>query len=111
MPLNVDSQIDEFYVSRIEASRKAKTKKFIRKRSSPLKDIKAFKGFNYYEIDTNFVFQAEILPHSTSSKMEFETSSGVKRTYVDYGKLIFSYQEEEYSLTIYQAVDRKTKKQ
>lgn len=108
IPISDDSITDEFYVSRIEAGRKAKDKKFKRKRSTPLKDFKQFKGLKYYEVDTDFVFKAKVEINEEPTVIEFSTSSGKARNYLSYARLSFSFGEEEYNLTLFQGIDRLT---
>jgi len=110
MPLSTDSIVDEFYSSRIEASRKAKDKKFKRKRSTPLKNYRQFTGLKYFEIDTQFVFIAHVEMNKNPELIEFDTSSGRARNYLSYAQLSFRYQEESHQLTLFQGLDRNTQK-
>lgn len=103
-----DSLTDEFYMNRIEASRKAKDKKFRKKRSTPLKDFKQFKGLKYYEVDTEFVIKAKVELNKKPELIEFNTSSGKARNYLAYARLSFIYKSEPFTLTLFQGLDRDT---
>jgi len=102
------SLIDEFYVNRIEASRKAKDKKFSRKRSTPLKNYKDFEGLNYFPVDTNLVILSEVNLLESSDKVNFKTSSGRDRLYLKHAELSFRIADENFALTVYKALNQDT---
>lgn len=74
---------------------------------SPLeeKDRKVFKGLDFFEIDPDYIVQAEFVRTPSESPFAMKTSSDKIKIYVKYGELYFNLKGEDLRLNLYQSQD------
>ena len=72
---------------------------------SPLdaKDLKEFKGLHFYEIDPDYIVQAEFVRTPSESPFAMKTSTEVMKVYVKYGELYFNLKGKDFKLNLYQS--------
>ncbi|MFY0630706.1 MAG: DUF1684 domain-containing protein [Flavobacteriaceae bacterium] len=72
---------------------------------SPLKkkDLKNFKGLDFFPIDSAFIVTAKLTRTPDSPIFEMATTTSRKPLYREYGLLTFTLQGKEHTLTIYQS--------
>ena len=94
-----DTSLNEFQ-KQLDASFKDAT-------TTPLiySDLKRFKGLDFFQIDSNYVVNAEIFPIKNAKKIKLSTSTGSKLNVIKYAELIFIINTLEYKLFAYQYVD------
>jgi uncharacterized protein len=75
--------------------------------SSPLsaKAKKTFKGIHFYSFDEKYVLNARFIRTPNERSFQMSTSSGMRKTYVKYAEVIFTLDEKEYKLNVYQSQD------
>ena len=88
------------YQQKLNASFKDATK-------SPLKrkDLKNFKGLDFFPIDSSFIVSAKFAKIENAPTFEMATTTNRKPLYKKYGLLTFTLQGKEHNLTIYQSQD------
>ena len=69
------------------------------------KDLKSFKGLDFFQIDSNYVVKAKIIPVSDTKKIKLSTSTGSEITVIKYAELIFMISMKEYKLFSYKYVN------
>ncbi|MDR5589635.1 DUF1684 domain-containing protein [Christiangramia sp. SM2212] len=71
---------------------------------SPLepKDLKEFKGLDFFEIDPEYIVKAEFVRTPSESPFTMKTSTDREPVYVKYGELYFSLKGKELKLNLYQ---------
>lgn len=74
---------------------------------SPLKkkDLKKFKGLDFFKFDSTYVVTAEFTRTPKAKKFKMETTTDRLPEYVQYGVLKFTLKGEEYELKIYQNIN------
>lgn len=74
---------------------------------SPLKkkDLKNFKGLDFFPVDSTFIVTANLVKTVDAPTFEMATTTDRKPLYKEYGILTFSLQGKENQLTIYQSQD------
>jgi len=74
---------------------------------SPLKkkDLKNFKGLDFFAVDSSFIVTAKLTKTFDAPIFEMATTTDRKPLYKEYGILTFSLQEKQCTLTIYQSQD------
>ncbi|PTX44144.1 hypothetical protein C8P64_0114 [Christiangramia gaetbulicola] len=74
---------------------------------SPLdeKDREVFKGLEFFEIDPEYIVQAEFVRTPSESPFAMPTSSEKMKTYVKYGELYFTLKGQDLKLNLYQSQD------
>lgn len=79
-------------------------KKFESEDTSPLslKDLKEFKGLDFFEIDTTFQVEAKFVRTPYETPFIMQTTSGREPLYVKYGEAHFTLLDKEVVLEIYQ---------
>ena len=72
---------------------------------SPLKkkDLKEFKGLDFFPIDSSFIVKASFKKIKNAPVFEMATTTNRKPLYKEYGLLNFTLNEKNYVLTIYQS--------
>jgi len=72
---------------------------------SPLKkkDLKNFKGLDFFPVDSSFIVTAKLTRTPDTPIFEMATTTDRKPLYREFGLLIFSLQGKEHTLTIYQS--------
>ena len=75
--------------------------------STPLNnaDLKSFKGLDFFQIDSNYVVKAKIIPIHKAKKVKLSTSTGNKLTVIKHAELIFMINMQEYKLFAYKYVN------
>jgi uncharacterized protein (DUF1684 family) len=66
---------------------------------------KTFKGIHFYAIDSKYVVNAKFVRTLNEKPFQMTTSSGMRKTYVKYAEVIFTLDEKEYKLNVYQSQD------
>lgn len=74
---------------------------------SPLKnkDLKDFKGLDFYPVDSNYVVTAKLTKTENASLFRMKTTTDRRPYYKEYGILNFVINGKECELTIYQSQD------
>ena len=74
---------------------------------SPLKkkDLKKFKGLEFFKIDSSFVIKANFTKIENAPTFEMATTTDRKPLYKEYGLATFTLNGKECTLTIYQSQD------
>jgi len=74
---------------------------------SPLKtkDLKNFKGLDFFKIDSTFIVTAKLTKIVNAPTFEMATTTDRKPLYKEYGILNFTLNEKDFELTIYQSQD------
>ena len=74
---------------------------------SPLKpkDLKNFKGLDFFDFDSTYVVYAKIIKTPESIPFKMKTTTNIPADYRKYGKLIFNLNDEQYKLTAYENLD------
>jgi len=74
---------------------------------SPLKtkDLKNFKGLDFFEFDSSYVVYAKILQTPNSLPFKMKTTTDTPADFRKYGVLIFNLDGEQYRLTAYENLD------
>lgn len=72
---------------------------------SPLKkkDLKEFKGLDFFPVDTSFIVKAKFTKIRNAPIFKMATTTERKPLYKEYGLLNFTFNEKNYVLTIYQS--------
>tara|TARA_R110002126_G_scaffold39767_1_gene117582 strand:+ start:46501 stop:47127 length:627 start_codon:yes stop_codon:yes gene_type:complete len=75
--------------------------------TSPLKkkDLKAFKGLEFFPIDSSFIVTAQLTKTENAPTFEMATTTDRKPLYKEYGILNFTLKGKDLQLTIYQSQD------
>ena len=66
------------------------------------KDLKEFKGLDFFEIDTTYIVKAEFVRTPSEPPFAMKTSTDRLPIYVKYGELYFSIKGEDLKLNVYQ---------
>lgn len=74
---------------------------------SPLKtkDLKNFKGLDFFKVDTTFIVTAKLTKTENAPVFEMATTTDRKPLYKEYGILNFTLKGKKCQLTIYQSQD------
>ena len=74
---------------------------------SPLKkkDLKNFKGLDFFPVDSSFIVTAKLVKTKDAPTFEMATTTDRKPLYKEYGILTFKIQGKDCKLTIYQSQD------
>ena len=74
---------------------------------SPLKtkDLKNFKGLDFFRIDSTFIVTAKLTKIVNAPTFEMATTTDRKPLYKEYGILNFTLNEKDFELIIYQSQD------
>ena len=64
-------------------------------------DLKRFRGLDFFQIDSNYIVMAEIMPIINAKKIKLSTSTGGKLNVIKYAELIFIINKQEYKLFTY----------
>lgn len=75
--------------------------------TSPLKkkDLKEFKGLEFYPVDSSFIVEAKLTRIENAPVFEMATTTDRKPLYKEFGILKFQLKGNDYQLTIYQNQD------
>jgi uncharacterized protein (DUF1684 family) len=68
-------------------------------------DLKKFSGLDFFQIDSNYIVKAEIIPIINAKKIKLSTSTGSELNVIKYAELIFIINKREYKLFTYKYVD------
>ncbi|MCB7481387.1 DUF1684 domain-containing protein [Christiangramia sediminis] len=79
-------------------------KEYANPEETPLekKDLKEFKGLDFFEIDPNFIVKAEFVRTPAEAPFTMPTSTDRLPVYVKYGELYFTLQGKDLKLNLYQ---------
>ncbi len=77
---------------------------------SPLKsrDLKKFKGLDFFEYDSSFVVTAKVTRLENSKSFKMKTTTDRVEDYIIYGELTFELQGKPFKLNLYQNQDLTT---
>ncbi len=97
-------------VEAIKEFQKTLNTEFANPEESPLteQDLKKFKELTFYEIDTNYVIEAEFVRTPSESPFAMPTTTDRTPIYVKYGEAYFKLKGKSYKLNIYQSQDLST---
>lgn len=75
--------------------------------TSPLKkkDLKKFKGLDFFPVDSAYIVTAKLTKTVDATIFEMQTTTSRKPLYQEYGKLNFSLQGKDCTLTLYQNLE------
>lgn len=92
--------MDELILHREEVHRKFKDKTL-----TPLdkKDLRKFKGLNYYPVDLNYRFKVRFVLNDNPVLFKMTTTTNRLPDYVKYGDVFFFLGDREYKLEVYQS--------
>ena len=68
-------------------------------------DLKRFSGLDFFQIDSNYIVKAEIIPTINLEKIKLSTSTGSKLNVIKYAELIFFINKQEYKLFAFKYID------
>ena len=68
-------------------------------------DLKKFSGLDFFQIDSNYIVKAEIIPIINAKKIKLSTSTGSELNVIKYAELFFIINKREYKLFTYKYVD------
>ena len=88
------------YQQELNANYKDATKSPLKK-----KDLKKFKGLDFFPIDSTFIVTAKLIKTTNAPTFEMATTTDRKPLYKEYGKLSFTLEGKNCELTIYQSQD------
>lgn len=88
------------YQQKLNASYKDASKSPLKKR-----DLKKFKGLDFFPIDSTFIVTAKLIKTVNALAFEMATTTSRKPLYKEYGILTFSLEGKDRQLTIYQSQD------
>ncbi len=71
---------------------------------SPLKkrDLKNFKGLDFFPVDSSYIVTAKVIETPNSSYFQMPTTTDRKPYYREYATLVFTLKGKEHTLTVYQ---------
>jgi uncharacterized protein (DUF1684 family) len=74
---------------------------------SPLKkkDLKNFKGLDFFPVDDAFIVTAKLIKTESAPTFEMATNTDRKALYKEYGVLKFSLKGKDFELTVYKSQD------
>ena len=101
------SQTDTAVINDTKRFQKELISEYQNPSTSPLsgKAKKTFKGIHFYAIDSKYVVNAKFVRTLNEKPFQMTTSSGMRKTYVKYAEVIFTLDEKEYKLNVYQSQD------
>ena len=88
------------YQQKLNASYKDASKSPLKK-----KDLKDFKGLDFFPVDSTFIVTAKLTKTENAPIFEMATTTDRKPLYKEYGKLNFTLKGKDLELTIYQSQD------
>jgi len=88
------------YQQKLNASYKDATKSPLKK-----KDLKQFKGLNFFPVDAAFIVTATLVKTVNAPTFEMATTTDRKPLYKEYGQLSFTLKGKACELTIYRSQD------
>ncbi len=88
------------YQQKLNASYKDASKSPLKK-----KDLKNFKGLDFFPVDSSFIVKATLTKILNAPTFEMATTTDRKPLYKEYGKLKFNLKGNDFELTIYQSQD------
>ncbi|MFY9241867.1 MAG: DUF1684 domain-containing protein [Polaribacter sp.] len=88
------------YQQKLNASYKDASKSPLKK-----KDLKDFKGLDFFPVDSSFIVTAKLIKTENAPTFEMATTTDRKPLYKEYGILKFSLKGKNLQLTIYQSQD------
>jgi hypothetical protein len=88
------------YQQKLNASYKDATKSPLKK-----KDLKKFKGLDFFPVDSSFIVVAKLMKTENAPTFQMATSTERKALYKEYGVLKFNLKGKDFELTIYQSQD------
>ena len=88
------------YQQKLNASYKDASKSPLKK-----KDLKNFKGLDFFPIDSTFIVTAKLIRTENALTFEMATTTDRKPLYKEFGKLNFTLKGKDLELTIYKSQD------
>ncbi len=90
---------------KLESLRKQKNLFFKTSPKSPIPRIlrKRFTKLNYFKFNPDFVLKAQLTKNESQETIEIGNSGDYTEHYLIFGKLIFEYQNQNYSLHLFQS--------
>lgn len=88
------------YQQRLNANYKDASKSPLKK-----KDLKNFKGLDFFPVDDTFIVTAKLIKTENAPTFEMATNTDRKAMYKEYGVLKFSLKGKDFELTVYKSQD------
>ncbi|UAM98686.1 DUF1684 domain-containing protein [Polaribacter litorisediminis] len=88
------------YQQRLNANYKDASKSPLKK-----KDLKNFKGLDFFPVDDTFIVAAKLIKTENAPTFEMATNTDRKAMYKEYGVLKFSLKGKDFELTVYKSQD------
>jgi uncharacterized protein (DUF1684 family) len=101
------SQADTANINDTKRFQNALIAEYTDAKESPLsaKAKKTFKGIHFYPFNESYVVNAKFVRTPNEKSFQMSTSSGMRKTYVKYAEVIFTLDEKQYKLNVYQSQD------
>jgi len=86
---------------------KTLNKQYANSRESPLaeKDLKEFKGLDFYPIEQKYAVEATFIKAVNEQSFKMKTTGTRTPDYIKYGELHFTLDQTNYKLNVYQNID------
>ncbi len=93
------------YKTEIENYRKGRNIKMMYSDGSPLKveQRKIFEGLNFFKIDEKYKVKATLVKAEEQQTIVMKTSTDREPEYIQYGKIVFTLDGQEYKLLVFQS--------
>jgi uncharacterized protein (DUF1684 family) len=103
----VFSQTDTFAINDTRRFQTELISEYQNPSTTPLsgKARKTFKGIHFFPFDEKYVVNAEFVRTPNEKPFQMSTSSGIRKTYLKYAEVVFTLNEKEYKLNVYQSQD------
>lgn len=111
LPLALHAQSDEAAHAAIKKFQDDLNAEYKNPETSPLsgKDLKNFKGHDFFPIDLSYRVQAQLMVTEAEPFFKLMTSNNRPRDYRQYGILVFTLKEKEFKIPVYQSQGLMTK--
>lgn len=107
LTLTVGFAQQKFSKDSVLAFQKELNAEYADKAKSPLlaKDLKHFKGLDFYAIDEKFFVNAKFIRTENEKPFAMPTSTDRKPMYVKYGEIVFTLDGKEHKMNLYRSLD------
>jgi hypothetical protein len=102
----VPAQDEKPYVRAVEGYRKRKDWHFKSAPDSPIPNLGAFKGLEYFPVDPSYRFKVFLKPLGDAGTVRMTTSKGTEQDFVRAGRFDFTLGGKALALTAFRATDQ-----
>jgi len=97
----------KFSKESVVAFQKQLNAEYADKEKSPLlaKDLKKFKGLDFYAPDEKFFVTAKFVRTENEKPFEMPTSTDRRPMYIKYGEIVFTLSGKEHKMNVYRSLD------